>query len=124
MGFAWRNGSNDARLALAPRAWLDHAEAMNDSPLQMRYEGLDPRARYRLRVVYAGETVDPRIRLEAEGREMHGLMKRPIPFRPLEFDVPAEATADGELTLTWTREPGLGGSGRGLQVSEVWLLKQ
>ncbi|MBI1353427.1 MAG: hypothetical protein GC160_03705 [Acidobacteria bacterium] len=124
MGFAWRNSKNDVRLAKAPRAWLDHAEAMNDGPLQMRYPGLDRKARYVVRVVYAGETVDPKIRLEAEGREVHGLMARPIPFRPLEFDIPAEATADGELTLTWTREPGLGGSGRGLQVSEVWLLKR
>ena len=124
MGFAWRNSANDARLATAPRAWLDHAEAMNDAPLQMRYDGLDPRGRYRVRVVYAGESVDPQIRLEAEGREIHPLMKRPIPFRPIEFDIPAEATADGELNLTWTREPGLGGSGRGLQVSEVFLLKQ
>ena len=124
MGFAWRNGSGDARLARAPRAWLDHAEAMNDATLEMRYEGLDPLARYRVRVVYAGETVDPRIRLDAEGREVHPLMARPIPFRPLQFDVPQEATADGQLALTWTREPGLGGSGRGLQVSEVWLLKQ
>ncbi|MEZ5396932.1 MAG: hypothetical protein R2724_29690 [Bryobacterales bacterium] len=124
MGFAWRNSSNDTRLATAPRAWLDHAETMNDNPLQMRYEGLDPKAHYRLRVVYAGETVDPRMRLEAEGREIHDLIKRPIPFRPLEFDIPAEATADGDLTLTWTKEPGLGGSGRGLQVSEVFLMKQ
>ena len=124
MGFAWRNSSADERLATAPRAWLDHAEAMNDATLQMHYPSLDRKARYRVRVVYAGETVDPKIRLEAEGREIHPLMKRPIPFRPLEFDIPAEATADGSLTLTWSREPGLGGSGRGLQVSEVFLLKQ
>jgi hypothetical protein len=124
MGSAWRNSSSDARLATAPRAWPDHAEAMYDAPLQMHYEGLDPHARYRVRVVYAGESVDPKIRLAAEGREIHPLMKRPIPFRPLEFDVPAESTADGVLTLTWTRESGLGGSGRGLQVSEVFLLKQ
>jgi hypothetical protein len=30
----------------------------------------------------------------------------------------------GALTLTWHGEPGLGGDGRGCQVSEVWLLKE
>src|SRR2546427_514255 len=42
----------------------------------------------------------------------------------IEFDIPAKATAGGELTLTWQREPGLGGNGRGCQVSEVWLIKK
>ncbi|WP_446742188.1 hypothetical protein [Silvibacterium acidisoli] len=31
------------------------------------------------------------------------------------------ATAQGVLDLKWTRPAGLGGSGRGLQVAEVWL---
>jgi hypothetical protein len=47
-----------------------------------------------------------------------------MPVRPLEFDVPGEATATGELTLSWSREPGLGGNGRGCQVSEVWLIRK
>ena len=38
-----------------------------------------------------------------------------------EFDVPAAATADGALTLTWRQEPGAGGAGRGNQIAEVWL---
>jgi hypothetical protein len=42
----------------------------------------------------------------------------------MEFDVPAEATRDGQLDLTWTREQGLGGNGRGTQVSEVWLFRK
>ena len=42
----------------------------------------------------------------------------------MEFDLPPAATAKGELTLTWTREPGLGGNGRGCMVSEIWLLRK
>ena len=34
------------------------------------------------------------------------------------------ATGDGELTLKWFGEPGLGGNGRVCQLSEVWLLKE
>jgi hypothetical protein len=47
-----------------------------------------------------------------------------MPVRPLEFDIPREATATGELTLSWSREPGLGGNGRGSQVSEIWLIRK
>jgi hypothetical protein len=46
------------------------------------------------------------------------------PVRPVEFDVPKQATAKGELDLVWTGEPGLGGNGRGTQVSEVWLIRK
>jgi hypothetical protein len=56
--------------------------------------------------------------------EVHPFRKRDYPFRPVEFDIPPEATRDGKLTLTWHREQGLGGNGRGCQVSEVWLMKK
>ena len=90
----------------------------------MRYTGLDPSARYRVRVVYAGET-PAAVRLVADGKfELHPLVKKESPVRPVEFDVPREATADGELVLSWYRAPGLGGNGRGCQVSEVWLIRK
>ena len=38
--------------------------------------------------------------------------------------MPASATADGALTLTWPQEPGVGGAGRGNQVAEVWLMRE
>jgi hypothetical protein len=56
--------------------------------------------------------------------EVHGFMEKPTPLRPLEFDIPHEATEHGELDLAWYGEPGLGGNGRGCQVSEVWLIKK
>jgi hypothetical protein len=49
VGFAYRPGW---RLS-----WCRHAEALYDAPLRLRYAGLDPEARYRVRVVYAGNSV-------------------------------------------------------------------
>jgi hypothetical protein len=107
-----------------PISWWRHAEALNDAALQMQYEQLDPAVQYKIRVVYAGDTVEPKIRLDADEWEVHPLLSRPVPFRPLEFDIPREATADGKVTLTWHREPFLGGNGRGNQVAEVWIIKK
>jgi len=108
-----------------PRSWWDHAEALYEAPLQMLYRDLDPQAQYKIRVVYAGDSTKPKIRLSAgDNIEIHPLMSRPIPFRPIEFDIPRQATSTGELHLTWHRESGLGDAGRGLQVAEVWVIRK
>jgi hypothetical protein len=108
-------------------SWMSHAEAFYDGALQMKYAGLDPTARYKVRVVYAGDDIDDesvRVRLTAdEAHEVHGPMAKPVPVAPVEFVVPAAATADGALTLTWRVNEGLRGAGRGNQVAEVWLIK-
>jgi hypothetical protein len=107
----------------APLAWKRWAESLFDAPLKMHYTGLDPKAHYRLRVVYSGDQPTKKMRLVAnEQVEIHPFLQRPWPPVPQEFDIPAAATAGGELTLSWTREQGQGGSGRGCQVSEVWLM--
>ncbi|PYT30823.1 MAG: hypothetical protein DMG57_07110 [Acidobacteria bacterium] len=107
------------------RSWWDHAEALKESPLRMHYSGLDSRAQYKVRVVYAGDSPRRKIRLVAgDNWEVHPLIEKPFPIRPVEFQVPAAATANSELNLSWYGEPGLGGNGRGCQVSEVWLIKQ
>ena len=108
-----------------PRSWWDHAESLYDAPLEMAYQDLDPKAQYKIRVVYAGDSTRPKIRLTANGKiEIHPLLQRPVPFHPLEFDIPREATATGELHLQWCRETGLGDAGRGMQVAEVWLMRK
>jgi hypothetical protein len=105
-------------------SWWDHAESLNDAPLEMRYTDLDPKAAYRIRIVYAGDASRVKLRLTARAVEVHPWMEKPLPFRPVEFDIPAGAvTAAGELHLSFTREPGLGGNGRGCQVAEVWLMR-
>jgi hypothetical protein len=109
----------------APIAWKRWGESLFDVPFRMRYKDLDPLAQYRIRVVYSGESRRSKIRLAAGAdREVHGFIERPIPQQPLEFDIPADAIQNGELNLAWTREPGLGGNGRGCQICEVWLIKK
>lgn len=105
-------------------SWMDHAEALYDAPLQMTYTNLDPNAHYKVRVVYGGDTPNRKIRLLANHNlEVHPYLAKPRPLKPLEFAIPAEATREGRLTLSWFAEPGLGGNGRACQVSEVWLIK-
>jgi len=102
------------------------AETMYDAPLEMHYRHLHPAARYRLRVIYGGERSAQRVMrlLANEKFEIHAY--RPIErlTEPLEFDIPPEATAGGELRLKWTKTPGAAGSGRGCQVAEVWLIRK
>jgi Glycosyl hydrolase family 20, domain 2 len=118
-GFGFRGAGPDPTW---PRAWWHHAESLYDAPLQLRYTGLDPKAAYRVRVVYGRERRTSKVGLVANDQtEIHGFLGRP--YEPLEFDIPAAATASGTLTLTWTQEPGAGGTGRGCQVAEVWLLR-
>jgi hypothetical protein len=107
------------------RSWCRHADSLYDAPLVMRYTGLDRGAEYRVRVVYAGDSSRTRIRLMAnDAVEIHPLIPKERPPRPLEFDIPKPATAGGALTLSWYGEPGRGGNGRGCQVAEVWLIKK
>ena len=107
-----------------PISWWRHAEALNDAPLQMLYEFLDPEASYKLRVLYAGDSPQVKIELKADDLQVHDLISRPIPFETMEFDIPSAATEDGMLTLSWRGEPGRGGNGRGTQVAEVWLIRK
>lgn len=107
----------------APRAWKHWAGSLYDAPIQMRYTGLKNPTGYKLRVVYSGDSPRIRIRLVAnESTEIHPLILRAWPPAPQEFAISPEATANGELALTWSREPNLGGNGRGCQVAEVWLI--
>jgi len=111
--------------AAAPLAWKRWAESLFDAPLELHYTNLDPQVQYKLRVVYSGDSPEQKIRLMAvENIEVHPFINKPLPIRPLEFDIPSAATGNGDLTLKWFREPGLGGNGRGCQVAEVWLIKK
>jgi hypothetical protein len=107
----------------APMTWKCWAETLYDTPLVLQYPRLDPKARYRLRVVYSGDAPHIKLRLMAnDAQEIHPYMLRAWPPAPQEFSLPPEATSSGKLKLAWTREPGLGGNGRGCQVAEVWLI--
>lgn len=105
-----------------PMAWKHWAESLYEEPLKMHYTGLDPNAEYSLQVVISGDSKNVKTKLVAnESTEIHPLQLRPWPPAPQTFALPKSATASGELLLTWTREAGLGGNGRGCQVAEVML---
>lgn len=100
-----------------PASWHDQALTLYEQPLRLEYEGLDPAARYRVRVVYG---LGP-VRLTANGEEVHPPLDRR--YQAVEFDVPARATATGRLRLEWTGQEGRGGNGRAVSVAEVFLLR-
>ena len=114
-----------------PAAWLTQAESIGSGPLQLRYEGLDPAAGYRVVVVYGGERrrgPQPRVRMDASGgdgaaRAVHGWIDKPDPRGPLSFDLPAGSAVGGAVTLQVFHEDS-GGPGRGAQISEIWLQRR
>ena len=106
-------------------SWWNNAGTLYETPLKLRYTGLDRTAEYKLRVNYASDSASKKIRLTANDKfEIHPFMEKRFQGRPLEFDLPPAATRSGKLTLSWNREPGLGDNGRGCQVAEVWLIKK
>ncbi len=114
------------------RSWCTHVDGLYGAPITMHYSNIDPHGRYKVRVVYAGETFDVKVRLVAalpavsgtkSSAEVHPFIAKPQPVEPVEFDIPQEAITAGELTLTWQGNPERGGPGRGCQIAEVWLIK-
>ena len=106
-------------------SWFTVAETLADTPLKMHYDGLDPAAKYKIRVVYGNGTSKAKMRLVANGNvEIHPFREKSNPIGPVEFDIPASATAGGELNLEGTKPAGGGGNGRGVQVAEVWLIRR
>lgn len=110
-----------------PIEWWSFAETQYVTPLKMHYKALNPNARYRVRVVMAGDvstsTRKLSLRLMADGKyQVHDYLEKPVPLRPVDFGVPVEATQDGELELEWSLNPqAASGNGRGCQIAEVWL---
>jgi hypothetical protein len=119
------HGYPEGSRAPIPTAWKCWAGSMFDAPLEMQYDGLDREAEYKVRVVYSGDAPRLKIRLDCNGNHsIHPLMEKPWPPKPLDFDIPREATETGRLRLIWHREAGLGHNGRGCQVAEVLLMKK
>ncbi len=105
--------------------WTRYAETLYDTPLRFHYAGLDPNARYVVRVVYGPDGMTRKVRLVTGNElEVHGWMLKPSPQQPIEFEIPRQAYADGSLELRFMAEPGGGGNGRCCQVCEIWLLKR
>lgn len=101
------------------QSWNNYAEALYGTPIILRYTNLDPKAAYKVRVTYSGR-YRPTLTLTANDKYLiHGPVQTSDPPIQREWPIPREATAGGSLTLKW--EPV---TGRGAQVSEVWLIRQ
>jgi hypothetical protein len=113
------------------RSWCNHIDGLYQTPITMHYPDLDPQGRYKVRVVYGGETFDAKVRLVARVAEngsmreveIHPFQLKAQPVSPVEFMIPESAIADGALTLVWQANADRGGPGRGCQIAEVWLVK-
>jgi hypothetical protein len=119
------------------------AETLHDQHLFMAYHDLDRTAHYKVKIMYGSETA-AQVELKADGKYVIEPMepkfpyaergggaslfgeRRPLDIRPIPrvFDIPAEATADGNLTLEWSKPPNDDDTGRGVQVAEVWLMRE
>ena len=106
-------------------SWITYAETLYEKPIELSYHGLDPKKHYKLRITYAGEDYHLPIRLVAnDSIEIHPPLDRKINPSTMEFSIPPAATSSGNLDLKWTRPPGIGGSGRGHQIAETWLIPE
>jgi len=86
----------------------------------MRYEGLDPTARYLLRVTYPPYRPGTSVRLVANGEfELQPMGELPRELSLREYPIPEEATRSGTLELAWSRK-----GGRSVCVAEAWLIRQ
>src|SRR4029453_4280794 len=80
--------------ANSPRAWWHYAETHYETPLRAKYDGLDPSASYRVRVVYGGQD-GRKVRLTAgDENVVHDWLAQP--FEPGEFGIPPAATTGGQ----------------------------
>jgi hypothetical protein len=105
-------------------SWYRHAEALYGNSIRLRYTGLDPAAHYKVRFTQSGDGTPRATRLIANGRfEIQPMRKKDVEVKPVEFDIPVEATAGGGLTLEWQANPEEAGNGRFVQVAEVWLIR-
>ncbi len=106
-------------------SWYRHAESLYGNSIQLRYPALDPSAHYKVRFTQSGDSTPRATRLVANGKiEIHPMRKKDPEVKPVEFDIPAEATAGGTLTLEWQANPEESGNGRFVQVAEVWLIRK
>lgn len=111
---------NGKAVPLSASTWV---EGLYDRGIRLRYTGLDRNVRYRVQVVYGAYEKGGPVRLVADGmHEVHPFLRKPL--ERLDFPVPTEATADGNLELEFQPEPGRGGNGHSLQVAEVWLVRK
>ncbi|MCG6186344.1 alpha-glucuronidase family glycosyl hydrolase [Maribellus maritimus] len=103
---------------VSPISWMNQVTTLYDQPLKIRYDNLDPKSSYIIRIAYTGR-FRSKMQMSADGIQVHGFIqtgKQPI----YEFPVPQQALSDGKVIFQWT----CGEGERGSQVSEIWLIRK
>ncbi|SHM64895.1 hypothetical protein SAMN04488057_102474 [Cyclobacterium lianum] len=102
-----------------PKAWMTQINTLFDTPLQIRYEDLNPDLKYRLKVAYTGRFRSKMKLSVDEDILIHDFIEtgqQPV----YSFPLPQSAYRDGSLTFTWT----CGEGERGSQVAEIWIIPE
>ncbi|WP_313808524.1 hypothetical protein [Sphingobium sp.] len=124
----WRTAIDGVAEHTPDEGWrmaeLSYAEALFEQPLSLHYEGLEKGRPYRLRYTWAGEDYSLPLTLTANGTPLPSPATRTTNPQRVDLAIPRSLTASGTLDLVWSRPPGMGGSGRGRQIAEVWLIPQ
>jgi hypothetical protein len=97
---------------------MTHATSRYDTPLLMRWEGLDPDATYHINVVYLGPFGPEFTCRTDDGHLIHGARGNTA-TTPVSYSIPPASTSDGVLELQWN----LINQVRGVSVTEIWLIK-
>lgn len=101
-----------------PLAWLNGVVGLYDYPVTMEYKDLDPKAHYRVEVLYGTHP----IKLIADDTwQIHDFTDDS--YQRLSYAIPKKATTNGRLTLSWYKPSGLGQYQMRHMVCEVWLRK-
>ncbi len=104
---------------VVPKSWMKQGMTLYSTPLNIRYEGLDSGADYRLRVVYTGRFRSHMKLTTGSGYLIHDFIKTGV--QPIyEFDLPRAAIKNGEVTFVWNSAE----EDRGAQVTELWLMRK
>lgn len=117
--YPYRKDPNPMRLS-----WRGSIGTMQDTPLEIQYQGLDPKSDYRLQVIYSNQALEIKISLCSKDTIIHPFIDKPNPPEKLEFKISRTLIQDGKMNLMWKREPGKGGTGTGCEVCEIWLIRE
>ncbi len=113
----WVNTELDSK---RKKSQLTHALTRYDTPLQMRWDKLDKKSNYIIKVVYNGPFGSKINCKTDDGILIHDFMHNPAKKIHI-FSIPKSSTKDGILELHWTQDKI--NITRGVSVSEIWLIK-
>lgn len=100
-----------------PLAWMNQITTLYDTPLIIKYEELNPKKTYKIKIAYTGRFRSKMKLTTDDGLLIHDFIQTGA--KPLfEFELPQSTYADGDLVLRWT----CGEGERGSQVAEIWII--